>query len=92
MIRGIYLPGLLSGFDVPHLPPMILNVSTAESCASNINCFGFCFNSTVLNSNPSELLLFKFRSITFTAGESNWYSFVRCGVYSPCPPNSNGLL
>jgi hypothetical protein len=81
------LSGLLSGYDVPNLPPMILNVSTAESlCTSNINCFGYSFNSSIPNPNPSELLLFKFRSITFTAGESNWYSFVRCGVYSPCPP------
>jgi hypothetical protein len=81
------IQGMLSGFDIPSLPPAIMNISTAELiCSSNDDCFGYSFNSTIPNPDPSQMFLCVFRSTTFTGGESDWYSFARCGVYTPCPP------
>ena len=81
------IQGLLSGFDVPNLPPAMMNVSTAElMCSSNVNCFGYSFNSSIPNPDPSSSFLCVFRSTTYTGGESTWFSFARCGVFSPCPP------
>jgi len=82
-----FVPGQLSGFDAPGLPPANITLAAAQAlCSASDGCFGVSCETPLPPPDPAPAVPCVFKTATMAAAAPGWASFVRCGVLSPCPP------